>query len=284
MQLAPPPVDPILIPPRDSGGFERNDASVPRDRLASCLMLAMRDASAAISEGARWLLDDGGLEAELCLAVGYSENSDWESASGAFERALVLAEEVGDSRLSGILGGAANAALMNGDAALARTHLDRVLADETLNGEARSGALLDRANVHVALGDGAAAQADLLAVQALRPNDSEVWLLSATLARRQGDLDAAGDLIDRALELDRNNAFILLEAGNIAIRNNAYGVARQAWEEALAADPDGQAGQAATRNLARLAALVSTGPTVPVEMPDLPDSENIPAEEADPSG
>lgn len=280
LQLAPPVIDPILIPPREEDQTERQSpAMASAARLLSCMRLAASDPAAAIAEGARWAVTDGGIEAELCLGVGYENSSDWEAAERAYMRAHGLADVADDTRATGILANAGRMALRRGDPSAARDRFGIVLADPGLSDTVRGNVLIERTQAHVALEDGDAAQADLIAAQALLPNDSSVWLLSATLARRQGDLDAAGDFIDRALELDQSDPANLLEAGNIAIGLNAYDIAQQAWTRAAAADPDGPSGQAATRNLERLAALVAEGSTVPVELP-----ETEAAEPADPSG
>lgn len=259
LQAAPPVVDPILDPhearaPLDAESEAQDPprAPVPASRLARCAELAGSDAEAAIAEGARWLLDNGGASAEQCLGLGYAAAGRWEEAAAAFDRGAQA--ETGDRRTALLLQ-AANAALAGGDAATAQARLDGLIADESLADSVRGEALVDRARAHVSLGDGPAAQADLTAAQALIPNHPAVWLYSATLARRQGALDAAGDFIDRALELDGEDAAILLEAGNIAVGLNAYRVAREAWERAAALEPDSEAGQAAARNLVRLEGL-----------------------------
>lgn len=274
LQAAPPVIDPILEPRREEPRGEAPPPAVgdARSRLAQCAALADEDAEAAIAEGARWLLDDGGVDAEQCLGIGYAAAERWDEAVGAFDRGAAAAQP---DRRRALQGQAANALLASGDAEGARARFDALLTGDGLVGDLRGETLVDRARALVALGDGPAAQADLTAAQALLPNDPTVWLLSATLARRQGQLDAAGDFIDRALELDEENPASLLEAGNIAIRLNAYGVAREAWGRALALDPESGPGQAAARNLDRLAEITGDEANAPVAMPDgaIEDSE-----------
>lgn len=275
MQAVPLPADPIS--PREEA------EAVPRDlasaqRLLDCIRLAERDATAAVAEGARWALTDSGIEAELCLGAGYEYRGDWASAESAYMRAHSIAESVEETRATGILAHAGRMAMRKGDAAMARSRFDAVLVDRELSDDVRGNVLLERARANVELEDGTAAQADLVAARALLPNDSIVWLLSATLARRQGDFDTAGDFIDRALELDRTDPAILFEAGNIAIGLNAHGIARRAWTRAVTAGPDSPAGQTAARNIERLDALLAEAPTAPVEMP-----EGEEAEPADPA-
>lgn len=285
LQVAPPVIDPILEPRRDPPPSEsaQPPASAARDRLGACATLAEQNPEAAVAEGARWLLENGGADAEQCLALGYVRSGEWQQAVEAFDRA---AESLpaGDTRRSALLAQAANAALAGGDAAGAKARFDTLLAMPGLAPSEHGEALLDRARALVVLGDSAAAQADLMAAQELAPNDPMVWLFSATLARRQGQVDDAGVLIDRALELDQHDPAILLEAGNIAIQLNAFDVAREAWTRAVRGDADGPAGQAAQRNLDRLAAMVAEDGSVPVDLPT-PDAaaEDAPETEAPPS-
>ena len=287
LQVAPPVIDPILEPRREpppGQQFEQPARPTPGGeiaRLAACATLAERDAQAAVAEGARWLVADGGAEAEQCLGLGYAASGDFNQAEAAFGRALA-ATPADDVRRPVLLAQQGNAALAGGNPGAARSALDMLLAMPALPARVRGEALLDRARAFVGLGDGPSAQADLIEAQTLLPGDRLVWLFSATLARRQGDFDAAGDLIDHALEIDQNDPATLLEAGNIAIGLNAFEVAREAWNRAVVADPEGEAGEAASRNIARLDALTSDETNVPVQTPDgLPEPEPGPEPEAD---
>lgn len=279
MQAAPPPVDPILMPRgrEQAGGDAPYEEGVVTDaeRLLACLQLADDDPQAAIAEGARWLLVNNGVDAELCTANGYEAAGQWSEAEQAYLRAARVAEGTGDVRHLAIVASAGRTALAQGEAATAKTRFDQVLASETISDEVRGNVLAERARAHVGLDDGNAAQADLMAAQRLLPNEPAIWLLSATLARRQGDLDAAGDFIDRALELDQRDPATLLEAGNIAIRLNAFNVAREAWGRASEIAPASQAGQAAARNIARLDAMLADEANVPVELPEAEEGESL---------
>ncbi|MBC2776202.1 tetratricopeptide repeat protein [Parasphingopyxis marina] len=268
LQVAPPVVDPILIPPREPQQAEASEPMARARRLLDCVRVARSDPQAAIAEGARWSVADGGIEAELCTGSGYEAAEDWDGAANAYRRGHDLALAREDSRATGILANVGRMELRAGDAAGAIRDFTTVLADPEIRDEIRGNVLAERARAYVELDDGNGAQGDLIAAQALLPDDSGIWLLSATLARRQGDLDTAGDFIDRALELDQTDPAILFEAGNIAIGLNAFDIARQAWSQAVSADPGGPIGQAAQRNLDRLAALIAAAPSIPVEMPD----------------
>lgn len=271
MQAAPPVIDPILIPERPARSDEASTDSpdvMRARRLLQCIQTSDSDPQAAIGEGARWLIDNGGMEAELCVGVGQEAAGDAIAAEAAYLRAADLARAQGDSREQAIRVSAGRMALAHGEAETARQRFDAALAANTLNAQSQANVHAERARAFVALDDQDAARADLLEAQRLAPDDPDIWLLSATLARRQGALDAAGDFIDRALELERNDPAILLEAGNIAIGLNAYDVARQAWQEASAAGPDSPAGQAAARSLQQLAEFTRGDGTVAVDLPE----------------
>ncbi len=289
MQAAPPVIDPVLMPERREESETATPAPAEADspvvrrgrRLLSCIQTADTDPQAAIAEGARWLLDGGGIEAELCVGVGQEAAGSFAEARAAYDRAAGLAATAGDPREQGIRVSIGRMALAEGDAEAARAIFNAALGSSALNEETQAQVHAERARALVALDEGDAARADLLEAQRLAPNDVGIWLLSATLARRQGALEAAGDLIDRALELDREDPAVLLEAGNIAIGLNAYDVARQAWQEASAAGPDTPAGQAAARNLQRLAEFTAEEGTVDVDLPEglIEDDEVMDAEE-----
>lgn len=274
MQIAPPVIDPILEPTREPPPAVQAAPPSPDPRLGRCASLADTDPQAALAEGARWLLENGGIDAEQCLAFGYLASGQWSEATEAFVRAAALAETADDARLPLIFAQAGNAALAGDDAASAKLHFDRALAIETTPSPFRGQTLIDRARAHVQLGDGDAAQADLLAAQAIVPDEPMVWLFSATLARLQGDLDAADEFIDRALELDQQDAAIMLEAGNIALTLNAPEIAREAWTRAMALDPGGPAGEAATQSVAGLDARLAEN--APIEIRETPEAATAP--------
>jgi len=86
------------------------------------------------------------------------------------------------------------------------------------------------------------------------PADPLAWLLSATLARRAGDLPRAQTDIAEAMKRAPDDASVALEAGNIAVLSGSDAAARTAWEAAVKASPDSPAGKAAADALKRLGA------------------------------
>jgi Tfp pilus assembly protein PilF len=83
----------------------------------------------------------------------------------------------------------------------------------------------------------------------LAPSDPLAWLLSATLARREGNLKRAESDIGEALKRSPDDASVALEAGNIALMNGAPKAAKTAWEAAVRFSPSSPAGLAAKEAL-----------------------------------
>jgi tetratricopeptide (TPR) repeat protein len=232
-------------------------AKLPGDDVArfnACVALTKSDVPRAQREAADWAKQADNLPARHCLGLAQAAAENWSAASATFVRAATAAESTNDPRAPLLWTQAANAALANADPQLARTALDRALklpgVTEVMQGEA----WLDRGRADVALDDMAAARIDIDHALKLVPNDPFAWLLSATLARRQDDLERASRDITEAAKLAPDAAAIALEAGNIAIEAGADNAAKVAWERAKKLAPSDPAGIAADSQLADLAA------------------------------
>jgi Flp pilus assembly protein TadD len=102
------------------------------------------------------------------------------------------------------------------------------------------------------MGDMKGTRADLdLAIKHV-PADPLGWLLSATLARKAGDLVRAQSDIAEAAIRSPDDASVALEAGNIAVLSGRDDAARTAWEAAIKLSPNSPSAKAATESLARL--------------------------------
>jgi len=84
------------------------------------------------------------------------------------------------------------------------------------------------------------------------PEDPLAWLLSASLARRMGDLDRAQADIGEAAKRSPDDASVALEAGRIALAAGAVGAARVAFEGAVRSRPGSEAALVAQAELDRL--------------------------------
>ena len=80
-----------------------------------------------------------------------------------------------------------------------------------------------------------------------------MWLLSATLARRLGNLESAQAQIEAAAGLAPGDPAIGLEAGVIAALAGSDEAARKSWNSVVALAPDGRRGnERATAYLAEI--------------------------------
>ncbi|MGK2909616.1 MAG: hypothetical protein ACSLE1_07425 [Sphingobium sp.] len=222
-------------------------------KFQACLDAATGDPEAGIRFANAWRLDGGVFRARQCLGFAYAKAERWAPAIVAFEQAADEAERAGDT-VSGarLWAQAGNAALAGGDAAKARAYFDAALARGIPPGLERGEAYLDRARTLVALNDLGAARADLDMALNEAPKDPLGWLLSATLARRAGQMGLAQQHIARAVQMSPDDASVALEEGNIAVLTDHADVARSAWQRAVRLSPQGAAGKAAADNLTRL--------------------------------
>ena len=90
----------------------------------------------------------------------------------------------------------------------------------------------------------------------LAPQDPLGWLLSATLARRMGDLETAKNDIGVAGKLVISDPAIALEAGNIAFEAGDMANAKAHWEKAVSLDAKSRSAKVARKYLDRLNANV----------------------------
>jgi tetratricopeptide (TPR) repeat protein len=230
-------------------------AAAPRAeeaRFSQCVALSERDPAAALEAAGAWQLTGGGVLARQCSGLAYAAQRRWLPAAVVFEQAARAAEKAQDGRAPRLWVLSGNAALAGGNPAKARAAIDAGLAGGALSGVEAGEANLDRARASFALKDNKAARLDLDAALKLVPDDPLGWLLSATLARVEGDLARAQADISEAAKRSPDDSSVALEAGNIAILSGAEGAARTAWAAAIKASPSSVAGKAAADNLARL--------------------------------
>lgn len=266
-----PEVEAVMTRRRKEAAIARSASPSPRPATAAdgripvpekfakpfqaCLDQAVDSPEEAIAFAQQWRLDGGSFYARHCLGFAYARAERWAPAIVAFEQAAEEAERSGEMAQSARLWAqAGNAALAAGDAAKARTSFDAALARGLPDGIEKGEVHLDRARALVALGDVAGARESLDIATEQAAQDPLAWLLSATLARRTGEMRLAQAHIARAVQLSPDDASVALEEGNIAILTDHEDVAKSAWERAVKIAPASPAGKAAADSLARLAA------------------------------
>lgn len=232
---------------------------ITQQRYEACVDLATRSPIEGANEAGAWRIAGGGYLARQCLGIAYANQRRWMPAATAFEQAAREAEVARDGRAAGYWAQAGNALLAAGDGVKARAALDAALALGVLKNMPLGEVHLDRARALVAADDVAGARGDLDRALELAPADPLAWLLSATLARRTGDLPRARKDIAKALELSPDDAQVRVEAGNISALAGDEAGARLHWNAAITNAP---ASPAAASARAALAQFTDT-PTTP---------------------
>ena len=214
-------------------------------RFERCTALVKTDPAKAAAEADAWRVGGGGLPARACLGLAFAAQERWGPAALAFEQAAQEAEIQRDGRAATMWMQAGNAALAGGDGAQARGYFDHALLLVVLSPAMRGEVHLDRARAQVQVGNLDGARTDMDAALKLVPKDPLAWLLSATLARRQGQAERAAKDIAEATRLAPAEAPVAYEAGNIAALRGDKPAAEAAWQRAVSLAPESDAGQAA---------------------------------------
>lgn len=240
-------------PPREDGKIP-----VPAKFAAqfqACLDQAIEAPDAGIAFAQKWRIEGGSYYARHCMGFAYARAERWTPAIVAFEQAAEEAERSGEMvEAARLWAQAGNAAMASGDLPKARGDFDAALARGLPDGLEKGEVHLDRARALVALNDMAAARDSLDVALVQAPKDPLAWLLSATLARRSGEMSLAQAHIARAVQLSPDDAAVALEEGNIAVLTDHEDVARSAWARAVKLAPETAEGKAAADNLSRLPA------------------------------
>ncbi|MFC4254018.1 hypothetical protein GRI97_01205 [Altererythrobacter xixiisoli] len=226
-------------------------------RLQTCMAQARQDPASAITEASQWASEVAGPDEsnpQQCLAYAYMSLLRWQAAEEAFlaaRNARAPTDSAARARLAAMAGNAAlaeerhEAALTNFDLAIADA---RSAGNMQLAGEAMS----DRARALVGLDREDEARQELDRAQKEIPQDAEVWLLSATLARRQDDLTTAQAQIATAARLAPQLPAVGLEAGLIAALAGDEAAARKSWHSVIELAPNSPEAAAAGNYLAQL--------------------------------
>jgi tetratricopeptide (TPR) repeat protein len=222
----------------------------PQARFISCANDVKADPVQGAAAAQAWIDKGGGTSARQCLGMAYAAAERWPQAASAFDNAASEAERTRDPRQGEMKAAAASAWLAAGDAGKAKAAFDSALSGGQLDPAAEADARLDRARAEVALNDLAGARADLDKAVAIAPQQSLAWYLSAALAVKERDLTRAHLDIARAVTLSPNDASYLLEAGNIAGLSGEVDAAKRLFDRASRAEPDSEAGRAASAALA----------------------------------
>ncbi|MEM7666829.1 MAG: tetratricopeptide repeat protein [Pseudomonadota bacterium] len=192
--------------------------------------------------------------ANHCLGLAATELGLWEDARTAFQEAKDETP-VDDLRTRARFGTmAGNAALGGRNRELALQLLVAAQQDARAAASAPLEAIAaqDAARVLVALERPGEALTALETATRLQPDNSDGWLLTATLLRRLDRLAEAQAAIERAAGLNPVDGAIGLEAGVIAVLDGREEAARQSWQSVVNTQPNSAAAQTANGYLAQL--------------------------------
>ncbi len=232
-------------------------ATLEQDRLTACMDEARSDPGQAIITANEWLEGLSGAATaypQQCLGFAYMGLLRWNAARQAFveaRNARPIDDRLERARLGAMAG---NAAIAAEDFVLALPLLQAAQTDAGEAGNNRLAATIatDIARAQVSMGDPSEAADALEQARQLDPQSGEIWLLSATLARRMDDLPSAQSWIETAARLDPRNLSIGVEAGVIAALGGNYDAARSSWLSVIDTASDSPQADAARTYLAQI--------------------------------
>lgn len=193
------------------------------------------------------------ISALQCLAMAQGDQGLWHEAAASFLAAREAAH--GMPEWQARLGSQRAHALAEARRiSEARTAFELAIEDALAAGDPVTAGQIaaDQSIVEVDAGDIPSAARTLESARERTPQSAQVWLLSATLARRQGALDQAQGYIERAADIDAFDPEIGLEAGVIAALGGRYTAARSSFESVIALPNAGTHGETARGYLAQL--------------------------------
>lgn len=290
MQIGPNPspqqASPLPIPRRRrivetapvTGEATQEKAQQKPDRLAACLATGRKDLTAGLASARLWRdgaeTDFERTRANQCLGLLLNESGDYAGAEAAFEAAVAKIPPEQAASSVQLLAMAGNAALAAGAADRAVGWFDKALALKATGDNVMFGAIqVDRARALVAgnrLSEAASALDD---AHRLAPEEPEGWLLSATLARREGDLARAQRDIEVAAAKDPRDPAIGLEAGVIAVLGGRDVAAMKSWDSVIKSSPDSPEAKTARGYLEQLGPVPTSSATASAPAPGGPAAE-----------
>ena len=215
-------------------------APAPADpqRYRACAAVAEADSAKGVAAADAWAKDGGGFLADRCKGLALATGGQWAQAAAIFEFSATAAQSARHSVAYPAWAQAGNAWLAAGQPTRAKAALDNAIDPGFLRNLQLGQAHIDRARAFVGMGELPSARADLDIAVREAPEDPLGWLLSATLARRMGDLERARDDIVEAAERDGDNPAVQLEVGNIAAGLGEDVGARGAWARVIELAPE----------------------------------------------
>lgn len=229
-------------------------------RYDGCVKAIPTHAKEAEEFAVQWRARGGGLPARHCQGLAQLQQERFAEAAATLAAAARAAESEQSPFAPDFWGQAGNAAVLAGDDKTALTYFTTAIAQiGSLAPERAAVFHVDRARILTETGNLPGAREDLDKALSLDDGSAESWLLSAALARRQGDMGRAVREIARASEMDDTNPDIMLEQGNIAAANGDVETAGKVWEQVSRAAPQSVAAKLAQKQLQESGAQAGEG-------------------------
>lgn len=273
LQIMPPlPTDANEVRPADTPPPASVPAdmpeSTPRDvraqtveeaRLAACMQTLREDPTSAIAEASRWAAQETGAGRAYplqCLGTAYMWMNRHAAAADAFTEARDLALPSQNYERARYGAMAAIALEAAGDMTAAASASAAAETDALATGDAILGAAIarDAAGPLAQIGRAADAEAALERARKGNPQDPQVWLISARLARSQERLADAQMHIQTAAALSPRDPEVGLEAGIIAALAGRDGAARMSFNSVIEIAPGSELAARARDYLGQLPA------------------------------
>ena len=250
----------LAAPPGPAKPGPPRAADAEAEAYAKCMKLAQDDPAAGRKLAQSWRERGGGHPAEHCLAVSLIGLRQYKDGADRLEKLAQAMVRAPAALRADVLGQAAQAWLLAGDAGRAYAADGMALGLRPDDPEL----LVDRAAAAGSAGWFDKAVADLDRVLQADPNRLDALVYRASANRSLGRLDPALADIEAALKLAPDSAAALLERGNIRGLRGEIDGARADWVRVASLAPGTAAATAAKTNIARVdAAAGSEAPAKP---------------------
>jgi tetratricopeptide (TPR) repeat protein len=238
---------PYIAPQRKPAGPPKSAAG-DEATYEQCMTLAQKDPAAARDLSEHWQSRGGAHPADHCYAVALVGLKQYKEGAARLETLAQAMVHAPNSLRAEVLGQAAQAWLLAGDAA--RAYAADTAALNLLPGDADL--LIDRAEAAGSEGWFDKAAADLDRVLMSDPNRVDALIYRASANRELGKLDAALGDVDKAIGLAPRSVAALLERGNILRLKGDDNGARRDWVTVSQLAPGTAEDAAAKTNIERL--------------------------------
>lgn len=259
------PLNPLKENPRnkiDPKEIDKHNRE-QQQQYQNCLVLVERNPTVARRTAIDWQANGGGIPARHCLALAYAGTGDHSSSADELEQIaqqfkMTKTDEAGNLNpydavlLSEMYLQAGNAWMLADRNTKAFDAFTTALLEGPDNNPLEVDIFIDRARARAALSDYENALNDLIEAQKLDPKRVDVLVLQATAHRALQQFEEAFHVLEDVFRITPYDENGLLERGNLNLIMGQENDARNDWLELIRLYPEGEAADAARRNLEKL--------------------------------